>query len=722
MSLVGAPAQADAEESTPAPSAVTVVGLTGGTSQLTKIARDGLERLDDTAGTGADLPTAPGAESPTSDPAATSPVVGAAAGHGGPMSAGVPVVIPAATSSTEAEAADVLLLTPPMETQEFYVAGVTWDRDSSEGGFQVFLRARQDGEWLEWTELDVEAALDESTGTAGTDPYVTGGATAVQVQVSGPEGSLPDNLQLSLMPSNPTESDEVVTEEGDDVTYLPEEDAPSDVADPVAFADDTTFALLGGPAGGFAVADVALDSAGPAPASSAPTAMPTSVAAAADAATTVVPAALTGGVQAAAAARPTIISRAGWGADPALMTWTPTRAALKAAVVHHTAGSNNYTAKESPGIVRGIYYYHAKGNDWGDIGYNFLVDKYGQVFEGRTGSLGAPAGTMTVGAHAKNFNTGTLGISAIGDYTKVNAPQVILDRMAAVIAWRFSDAGIDVRTASGITSPGTAATPAGRNLPRIFGHRDVGSTTCPGNDIYGRLGSLTSAVDNLMGQKIYLNNKFSGYSDVDFRFGARGAQILVGDWNGDGRDTLAAREGNRFIVTDENKDRAATRTIYYGNPGDEIYIGDWDGNGTDTFAVRRGNQFHIRNSMTSGQADRVIYYGNPGDEILVGDWDGNGTDTFAVRRGNQFHIRNTLTSGYADRAFYYGNPGDVILVGDWDGKGTDTFAVRRGIRYHIRNSLTSGIADVVVDYGNAGDRTIVGDWDGNRTTTLGVVR
>ncbi|MHB1288521.1 peptidoglycan recognition protein family protein [Georgenia sp.] len=694
---------------------MTVVGLTGVASEPTRIALDGLERLEH-----AEVPT---------DQAATELVVRTAgAGSGGPMSASRPVLLPATTAVTAAEAADVLLLTPPMETPEFFVAGVTWDEGPSQGGLHVFIRAMQDGEWLEWTEAEVESAEDVSTGTVGTDPYVAGGATAVQVQVSGPEGTLPENLQLSLMPSNPAESAEVVTEEGGEVTYLPEEDAPADVADPVAFNADANFAELGVAASTFVAVAAGPQEAVVAPVSqvtTAPTSGTTAVPTTATPATTAMPAALTGGVLSAVAPRPNIITRAGWGADSSIMTWTPKPATLKAAIVHHTAGQNAYTAAQSPGIVRGIYYYHAVTRDWGDIGYNFLVDKYGQIFEGRAGSLSAPAGTMIVGAHAGGFNTGTLGIAAMGDFTKVNAPQVILDRMAQVIAWRFADTGIDVWSPSGIIAPGTNYVPAGSNLPRIFGHRDVANitrTTCPGDDIYGRLASLSSAVDNLMGQRIYLNNRFSGYSDVNFRFGAKGAEIIVGDWNGDGRDTLAARLGNRFVVTDQNANLAATRVVYYGDPGDEIYVGDWDGNGTDTFAVRRGNQFHIRNSMTSGEADRVIYYGDPGDKILVGDWDGNGADTFAVRRANQFHIRNTLTSGYADRAFYYGDPGDVILVGDWDGARGDSFAVRRGIRYHIRNSLSSGIAEVVFDYGNATDRTVVGDWDANGTATLGVTR
>src|SRR5205814_3514016 len=85
---------------------------------------------------------------------------------------------------------------------------------------------------------------------------------------------------------------------------------------------------------------------------------------------------------------------------------------LQLAVVHHTVNVNNYTAAQSAAIVRGIEVYHVKGNGWNDIGYNFLVDKYGQVFEGRYGGVDQ----NVVGAHSQGFNTGSVGVAVIGTY------------------------------------------------------------------------------------------------------------------------------------------------------------------------------------------------------------------------------------------------------------------------------------------------------------------
>ena len=106
------------------------------------------------------------------------------------------------------------------------------------------------------------------------------------------------------------------------------------------------------------------------------------------------------------AGSPLMLSREVWGANEAIRRAPPSYApSVQFALVHHTAGTNSYTASQSAAIVRGIEIYHVKGNGWNDIGYNFLVDKYGQVFEGRYGGVDKPV----IGAHAEGFNTGSVG-------------------------------------------------------------------------------------------------------------------------------------------------------------------------------------------------------------------------------------------------------------------------------------------------------------------------
>ena len=111
--------------------------------------------------------------------------------------------------------------------------------------------------------------------------------------------------------------------------------------------------------------------------------------------------------------------------------------------------------------------------------------------------------------------------------------------------------------------------------------------------------------------------------------------------------------GAQFFFSDGWHTTAATE-VNYGRSDDEFFIGDWDGDGVDTLAVRRGTRFHVSNGFSGGRADTVLDYGRLGDTVLVGDWDGDGADTFAVRRGNVYHLRNTLTGGPQTTANYPG--------------------------------------------------------------------
>ena len=114
-------------------------------------------------------------------------------------------------------------------------------------------------------------------------------------------------------------------------------------------------------------------------------------------------------------------------------------ASVQFAVVHHTAGNNSYTASQSAAIVRGIEVYHVKGNGWNDIGYNFLVDKYGQVFEGRYGGVDK----NVIGAHAEGFNTGSTGVALLGTYGSAGPSAAARTALANLLAWRLDLAHID---------------------------------------------------------------------------------------------------------------------------------------------------------------------------------------------------------------------------------------------------------------------------------------
>src|SRR5712691_3233163 len=134
------------------------------------------------------------------------------------------------------------------------------------------------------------------------------------------------------------------------------------------------------------------------------------------------------------AGSPQIIPRLSWGADESIRRAPPRyAAAVQYALVHHTAGTNNYSPSQSTAIIRGIEIYHVKGNGWNDIGYNFLVEKYGQIFEGRYGGVDK----NVIGAHAEGFNTGSTGVAVIGTYDNAAPPVVAQNALANLLAWRL---------------------------------------------------------------------------------------------------------------------------------------------------------------------------------------------------------------------------------------------------------------------------------------------
>ncbi|MGW4328386.1 N-acetylmuramoyl-L-alanine amidase [Nocardia sp. NPDC004573] len=182
---------------------------------------------------------------------------------------------------------------------------------------------------------------------------------------------------------------------------------------------------------------------------------------------------------------PTVITRAQWGADESIRCDEPTYDdGLGGVTVHHTAGRNDYSRSESAGIVRAIYTYHAKTLGWCDIGYNALVDKYGQVFEGRFGGLDRPV----QGAHAGGFNENTSGVALMGNYESEQPTEAAIEAIGAFVGWRTKVAGLDPKGSTTMVSEGTSYTPYAQGesvrLPVVFAHRDVGNTTCPGDAAY----------------------------------------------------------------------------------------------------------------------------------------------------------------------------------------------------------------------------------------------
>jgi hypothetical protein len=182
--------------------------------------------------------------------------------------------------------------------------------------------------------------------------------------------------------------------------------------------------------------------------------------------------------------QPPVIDREEWGCPEggASPRWPPEYARVTHVVVHHTATPND--DEDWAARVRAIWYYHANTRGWGDVGYNFLIDPLGNVYEGRAGS-GDDFSADVVGGHAKNYNFGTMGIGNMGTYSSAPVPAPLQTTLEALIAWKASQRGID---------------PLGRSFnsykvyDHIAGHRDVGQTTCPGAVLYSLLPTIRQNV------------------------------------------------------------------------------------------------------------------------------------------------------------------------------------------------------------------------------------
>ncbi|MCW3038599.1 MAG: hypothetical protein JWM31_504, partial [Solirubrobacterales bacterium] len=196
----------------------------------------------------------------------------------------------------------------------------------------------------------------------------------------------------------------------------------------------------------------------------------------------------------ASAGAPPIIPRAAWGAEGVPPRAAPSYAAVSLAFVHHTVSANTYAAADSARIVLAIAKYHRDSNGWNDIGYNFLVDRFGQVFEGRAGGIDR----AVIGAQAGGWNSQSTGIATIGDFDQAAFPDAALAVLARLIAWKLTLHAVPTSGTVSLVSGGGKENryPYGRTvvLNRVSGHRDGCTTDCPGAVLYGQLDELRRRV------------------------------------------------------------------------------------------------------------------------------------------------------------------------------------------------------------------------------------
>ena len=365
---------------------------------------------------------------------------------------------------------------PERGTETFSMLGITWTDAAAvpAGTVQVRTRAVGTGSWSAWRLLDTGDTQGPDTGAeragrGGTDPLWVGPSNGVAARIVSATGTaarvLPAGLRLDLIdPSDPGGQGGGGEEPSDAPTPDAPEPTPTDepttaspnteptTTGPTTAAPDTTAPATAGPT-----------TAGPVPSASPKPAM---------------------------GPLPPYVSRAAWKADESIVTGTTSYAGdVKVLFVHHTAGSNDYSCADSPAIVRGILTYHVQSRGWNDIGYNFLVDKCGTLFEGRRGGVDK----AVIGAHTYGFNTNSAAIAVLGTYIKDPVPPVTQTVIAQVAAHKLGRYGYDPSTTARLTE----GAPDGKfkqgqvvTFQRISGHRDAVATECPGDALYAQLAAI----------------------------------------------------------------------------------------------------------------------------------------------------------------------------------------------------------------------------------------
>lgn len=412
--------------------------------------------------------------------------------------------------------------------------------------------------------------------------------------------------------------------------------------------------------------------------------------------------------------------------------------ASRAVVVHHTAGTNNYSQSQVPGILSGICAYQTSARGLGDFGYNFAVDRFGTVWEGRTGSKRAPI----MSAHARGFNYVTQGVVLLGDFTSVHPSDAQVSGLQSILNWLTGWHGIDpdadVTLVAGSDGSGFSEGDI-RVVKGVTGHREVGQTSCPGSTFFPSLTSIASNTNPTdfgnnplqplcRGRSLtYIGSPGDDiidgtqYDDVimalegdDTVYGLSGTDLICG---GPGDDRVFGGSGADRLFGDNGSD------TLNGGSGDDVLNGQ---NGPDTLLGRTGND-----RATGGDGnDRVV--GGSGADALFGS---AGSDVVKAGAGQDV-VRggsgsDTLYGGREGDALYGQNGADTVRAGDGNDRvkggkkgdrlfgenGRDTISGSGGddvVRAGTGNDWVLGGSDRDELYGDRGDDLVEGNQNDDR--------
>ncbi|MFI5935315.1 N-acetylmuramoyl-L-alanine amidase [Actinoplanes sp. NPDC051494] len=383
---------------------------------------------------------------------------------------------------------------PKRETPSFSMVGVTWTDHSVKvsGDIEVRTRSVQTGAWSGWQALGAgedgpDSGAEASGGLRGaTEPLWVGPSDGVAARITAGKGSkpLPAGLRVDLI--DPGKPKGASGGQGGGLLMEPSEEPSAPVTEEPSATPPTTEPVTTPPTTAPTTTPPAATTA---PTTTPATTKPTTTAPATTKPTTSAPPVVI--PPSGRVSLPNYTSRAGWGADETIVKGTPSYAsAVNVFFVHHTAdGGNTYSCADSAARVRAILTYHVKSNGWSDIGYNFLVDRCGKLFEGRKGGVDK----AVIGAHTYGFNTGTAAIAVMGTYTSSQVSEAARKVVSQVAAARLTQYGFDPASTAKLTEgvsdgkfpKGTVVT-----FQRVSGHRDAVNTACPGNALYAQLGTI----------------------------------------------------------------------------------------------------------------------------------------------------------------------------------------------------------------------------------------
>ena len=374
------------------------------------------------------------------------------------------------------------MVSAPEPVTGYGAVGVTWDHGARVPADTLSFQARTltGDTWSDWLELPYDADHGPDPDSAegrqarpGTDVLLVGKVDQVQVRSTSTVGRQPADMKLAVIaPGKPTSTARELPaiQTDDDGVAEPgaAEDRRGESEEPAETSGEDGLAL------------------------SAATYTP----------------------------KPVIYSRAQWGANENLRDKSSLHYfEIHAGFVHHTVNANDYSRAEVPGILRSIYAYHTQSRGWSDVGYNFLVDRFGRIWEGRAGGVDRPV----VGAHTLGYNDYAFAMSAIGNYETARPSKALLQAYGSLFAWKLSLHGIDAASTKQVVGPDT--------FQAINGHRDAGSTACPGRYLYAKIPQIrtlaAAAQQGWDGRQLESNLASTSHPDLIVRRASDGQGFVI---------------------------------------------------------------------------------------------------------------------------------------------------------------------------------------------------